>query len=68
MEFGCHPLDAPGETIQESGVWIVSSEGEALAKFLGKARFGYYEFNGRGPMLWEAFVLSKNGPKVFQNL
>ena len=26
-------------------------KGEALAKFLGKARFGHYEFNGRGPML-----------------
>ena len=25
--------------------------GEALAKFLPIARFGHYEFNGRGPML-----------------
>ena len=29
-------------------------------KFLGKARFGHYEFNGRGPMLSEAFVWTKN--------
>ena len=39
--------------------------GEALAKFLGKARFGHYEFNGRGPMLSEAFVWPKNRFKVF---
>ena len=38
--------------------------GEALAKFLGKARFGHYEFNGHGPMLWEAFVFPKNRFKV----
>ena len=39
--------------------------GEALAKFLPIARFGHYEFNGRGPMLWEAFVWPKNRFKVF---
>ena len=42
--------------------------GEALAKFLGKARFGHYEFNGRGPMLWEAFVFPKNRFKVLPKL
>ena len=43
-------------------------KGEALAKFLGKARFGHYEFNGRGPMLWEAFVFPKNRFKVLPKL
>ena len=36
--FGCHPLDAPGETLEFG---IVSAGGAALAKFLGKARFGH---------------------------
>ena len=45
---------------KESGRFDSSFKGEAVAIFLGKSRFGHYEFNGRGPMLWEAFVLSKN--------
>ena len=39
-----------------------------MFKFFGIARFGHYEFNGRGRMLWEAFNLSKNGPEFFENL
>ena len=32
------------------------------------ARLGHYEFNELGPILWVAFDLFKNEPKVFQNL
>ena len=37
-------------------------------RFFGIARFGNYEFNRRGCMLWESFILSKNGPEIFENL
>ena len=61
-----------GEKIWHLGFYFSFIEkwlrGEALAKFLGKARFGHYEFNGRGPMLWEAFVFPKNRFKVLPKL
>ena len=47
---------------------MIKGRSPGLAKFLGKARFGHYEFNGRGRMLWKAFNLSKNGSEIFENL
>ena len=54
----------PGKLSKSLDFGIVSPGGEALAKFLGKARFGHYEFNGATPSVWEASVFPKNGPKV----
>ena len=31
--------------------WVLSAGGEALAKFLGKARFGHYESNSGNPII-----------------
>ena len=32
-------------------LWVFSAGGEALAKSLGKARFGHYESNGDIPVI-----------------
>ena len=50
------------------GIILPSPWRENLTLRLGKARFGHYEFNGRGPMLWEAFVFPKNRFKVLPKL
>ncbi len=49
----------PGKLSKSLEFGIVSTGGEALAKFLGKA-----EFNGGVPIAWAASIFPKNGPKV----
>ena len=47
----CKMRDSRFQSMNAVKSLSVRKVGEALAKFLPIARFGHYEFNGRGPML-----------------